>query len=190
MHKTVDDVMKHFKNSHVHKQKLKALIDMSDGEHEYQQLVQYHRVRWLSLNDCVQRFSDLIPEIVQYFEHEVQNTTIRPSERAKLQEFYDELVDPTFQLYLYFLQGHLPLLASMNMQLQKRNQYLFTVYQKISSFKSAFLEAILNEVGIGMQEGNIRTEIDDIDYQSTQFQQFKKQSISVDYFLQSSYMML
>ena len=66
---------------------------------------------------------------MQYFEHEAQNTTIRPSERAKLQDFYDELIDPTFQLYLYFLQGHLPLLASMNMQLQKRNQDLFTVYQ-------------------------------------------------------------
>ena len=87
---------------------------MSEEEHEYQQLVQYHKVGWLSLNDCVQRFPDIIPEIVQYFEQEAQNTAIRPSERAKLQEFYDELVEPTFQLYLYFLQGRLPLLANIN----------------------------------------------------------------------------
>ena len=70
IHKTVDDVMRHFKNSHVRKEKLKALIDMSGDEQEYQQFVQYHRVRWLSLNDCVQRFTDLLPEIVHYFEHE------------------------------------------------------------------------------------------------------------------------
>ena len=109
---------------------------MSEEEHEYQQLVQYHRVRWLSLKECVQRFADLLPEIVQYFEHESQNTAIRPSECAKLQEFHDELVDPMFQLYLYFLQGRLPLLASINTQLQKRNQDLFTVYQKVSILES------------------------------------------------------
>ena len=72
IHKTVDDVMRHFKNSHVRKEKLKALIDMNGDEHEYQQLVQYHRVRWLSLKDCVQRFTDLLPEIVHYFEHELK----------------------------------------------------------------------------------------------------------------------
>ena len=54
VHKTVDDVMKHFKNSHVRKEKLKAIIEMSEEEHEYHQLVTYHKVRWLSLNDCVQ----------------------------------------------------------------------------------------------------------------------------------------
>ena len=179
VHKTVDDVMRHFQNSHVRKEKLKDLIEMSGEEHEYQQLVQYHRVRWLSLNDCVQRFSDLLPEIVQYFEHEAQNTTVRPSERAKLQEFYDELVEPSFQLYLYFLQGRLPLLASINTQLQKRNQDMFTVYQKIFSFKCAFLEPILHNTGNGshMRDDNIRTDIDGIDYQCSNFERFKEQSI-------------
>lgn len=151
------------------KEKLKELVDMSGEEHEYQQLVQYHRVRWLSHNDCVQRFSDLLPEIVQYFEHEAQNSAIRPSERAMLQEFHEELIEPTFQLYLYFLQGCLPLLASINTQLQKRNQDLFTVYQKISSFKCAFLEPILCNVRIGMQEANIRSDVDEIDHDCTKF---------------------
>ena len=108
-----------------------------------------------------------------------KNTAIRTSERAKLQEFYDELVDPTFQLYLYFLQGRLPLLASINTQLQKSDQDLFTVYQKISSFKCAFLEPVLHNVGMGMKEDNIRSDIDEIDYQCcSQFQQFKEQSVS------------
>ena len=108
----------------------------------------------------------------------MHNTASRPSERAKLQEFHDELVEPTFQLYLYFLQGRLPLLANINVQLQKSNQDIFTAYQKIAGFKNAFLKPILNEVCVGMQEGNIRTDVDDIDYQSSYFQQFKEQSVS------------
>ena len=86
VHKTVDDVMRYFKNSHVHKEKLQAIIEMSEEEHEYQQLVTYHEVRWLSLNDCVQRFTDLLPEIVHHFEQEAQNTANRPSERVKLRD--------------------------------------------------------------------------------------------------------
>ena len=180
VHKIVDDVMRHFKNSHVRKEKLKDLIEMSGEEHEYQQLVQYHRVRWLSLNDCVQRFSDLLPEIVQYFEHEAQNTSVRPSERAKLQEFHDELVEPSFQLYLLFLQGRLPLLASINTQLQKRNQDMYTVYQKIFSFKCAFLEPILHNTGCGnhMKGDNVRTDIDELDYQCSNSEQLKEQCVS------------
>ena len=50
------------------------------------------------MNDCVQPFTDLLPEIVLYFEQEARNTAIRVSERNKLQEFYDELVDPILSL--------------------------------------------------------------------------------------------
>ena len=178
VHKTVDEVMKHFKNSHVRKEKLKELIEMSEDGHDYQQLVQYHKVRWLSLSDCVKRFTDLISEIVQYFEHEAQNTALRVSERNKLQEYHDEVVNRVFQLYLYFLQGRLPLLANINTQLQKSEHDLFTAYQKIASFKNAFLEPILTNVSMGMQEGNIRTDVDNIDYQCRQFEQFKDQSLS------------
>ena len=63
------------------------------------------------------------------------------------------------------------------MQLQKNQQErnLFTVYPVL---KSAFLKPILNEVGIGMQEGNIRTDIDDRLPKHSIFQQFKEQSVS------------
>ena len=98
------------------------------------------RVRWLSLNVCVQRLADLLPEIVSYFELEAHNILIRWSERANLQELYDKLVDPKFQLYLYFLQGRLPILAGINIQLQTKGQDLFTSYQKIADFKKTFLK--------------------------------------------------
>lgn len=52
------------------------------------------------------------------------------------------------------------------------------MYQKVSSFKNAFLEPVLHDVSIGMQEENIRGDIDEIDYQCSQFQVFKEQTIS------------
>ena len=122
--------------------------------------------------------SDLLPEIACYFEQEAHNTANRPSERAKLQEIHDALVDPELQLYLYFLQGRLPVLASINTQLQKSSQDLFTSYQKIASFKNAFLELILERVDDGMQDGNICTDVDNIDYECSQFQHFKEQAVS------------
>ena len=64
-------------------------------------MLAYHNVRWLSLNGCVQRFTDLLPEIVQYFDQESHSNSNRPSERSQMQEFYDELVQPEFQLYLF-----------------------------------------------------------------------------------------
>ena len=116
------------------------------------------------INDCVQIFTDFLPEIVCYFEQEAQNTTNQPNEHAELQEIHDAVVDPEFQLYLYFFQGRLPVLANINTQLQKSN-HDFTSYQKIASFNNAFLEPILNQVHNGMQDGNIRTDVDDIDYE-------------------------
>ena len=76
VHKTVDDVMKFFKNSHIRKERLEVIIQMTEEDHEYFQLVTYHKARWLSLNDCVQRFTDLLPEIVLYFEQEAHNTSL------------------------------------------------------------------------------------------------------------------
>lgn len=62
--------MRFFRNSHVRKEKLQALVEASSDEHDYYTLVTYHKVRWLSLNECVQRFTDLLPEICQFFEEE------------------------------------------------------------------------------------------------------------------------
>ena len=53
--------------------------------------------------------------------------------------------------------------------MQKINQDLFTSYQKIASFKNTFLEPILNQVDDGMQDGNTRTDIDDIDFEGNQY---------------------
>ena len=67
---------------------------------------------------------------------------------------------------------------------------IFLQHIKIARFKNVFLDPILDDVDIGMQEENVRTDIDHIDYQCTQFQQFKEQSIQMDFSLQLNYMKL
>ena len=103
------------------KKKLQVIIEMSEEEHEYQQLVTYHKVCWLSLNDCVQRFTDLLPEIVYYFEQEAQNTTNRPSERAKLQEIHDAVIDPEFQ-FVSLLSPRSPINLSQHQHSTSKEQ--------------------------------------------------------------------
>ncbi len=115
---------------------------------------------------------------MSYFELEAHNTSIRRSERANLQQLYDELVDPKFQLYLYFLQGRLPILADINIQLQTNGQDLYTSYQKIAGFKKTFFEPILHEVEGCLHESNIRKNVDNIDYDCTQVDDFKNKVIS------------
>ena len=88
------------------------------------------------------------------------------------------IVDPKLQLYLYFLQGRLPILSCINTQLQRSNQDLFKTYQKIAGFKKAFLEPLLHEMDFGMQEQNVRTDFDNIEYESTAFRECKEQSVS------------
>ena len=54
--------------------------------------------------------------------------------------------------FTFFLSGNLPTLANINQQLQKSDLDLFTEYQKISCFSKVFVEPILHNVDIGMQD--------------------------------------
>ena len=56
---------------------------------------------------------------------------------------------------------------------------MFTVHQKIFGFKSAFPEPILHSThhGSHMRDENIRTDIDEIDYQCSKFEQLKQQCV-------------
>ena len=66
VHSTFDEVMRFFRNGHVHKKKLQALVQASRDEHDHYNLVTYHIIRWLSFNECVKQFVDLIPEIILF----------------------------------------------------------------------------------------------------------------------------
>ena len=178
VHNTVDEIMRFFRNSHVRKEKLQALIEASSEEHDYYNLVTYHKVRWLSLNECVQRLVDLLPEIVLFFEEESHSTRNSPSERARLENIHERLVCAEFQLYLFFLKGQLPILAGINTQLQKSNQDMFTTYQKIKCFMQTFLEPVLREKDNGLTEENLRVDIDNIVYPGEELVHFREQAVT------------
>ena len=178
VHSTVDEVMRFFRNSHVRKEKLPALIEASSDEHDHYNLVTYHKVRWLSLNECVQRLVDLLPEIVQFFEEESHSSRNSPAERRRLESIHERLVAAEFQLYLFFLQGQLPIIAGINTQLQKSNQDLFTTYQKIKCFMQTLLEPVLVQKDLGLTENNLRMDIDNIVYPGDELIRFREQAVT------------
>ena len=160
------------------KEKLQALVEASSDEHDYYTLVTYHKVRWLSLNECVQRFTDLLPEICQFFEEESHRSRNSVAERTRLGEIHQKLVSAEFQLYLFFLQGQLPIIAGINTQLQKSNQDLFTTYQKIKCFMQTLLEPVLIEKDKGLVEENLRVDIDSIAYPGDDLVRFREQAVT------------
>ena len=62
---TIKDVLNHFKYSAVSQSQLKSLLELRDEK--YVKLVSYHKIRWLSLNECVQRLSNLHTILCKYF---------------------------------------------------------------------------------------------------------------------------
>ena len=54
---TIKDVLNHFRFSAVSQSQLKSILELR--EERFVKLVSYHKIRWLSLNECVQRLSSL-----------------------------------------------------------------------------------------------------------------------------------
>ena len=99
VHNIVDKVMRFFRNSHVRKEKLQALVEASSDEHDYYNLVTYHKIRQLSLNDYVQRFVDLLPEIALYFEQESHSSCNSPAERKFTKDLFRQSFNSIFISY-------------------------------------------------------------------------------------------
>ena len=78
------------------------LKDLVDPDSPIISIVQYHRVRWLSLSDCVSRVVQMLPLLVKYFEEQAQDSQNRQSVRSKCRDLHDRLSEPMFHLYLFF----------------------------------------------------------------------------------------
>lgn len=116
------------------------LLELTDPEHEFIGLVNYHKVRWLSLSDCVNRICQLLPSLVRFIEEEKIDMANRIAVRRKAEYLHEKVVDPLFALYIiFFLQPNLEILADINRQLQKANRSLYSTYCKIRAFKATLL---------------------------------------------------
>ena len=61
----IKDILNHFKYSAVSQRQLKAIVELT--EEKYVKLVSYHKIRWLSLNECVEQLVQLYPIILCTF---------------------------------------------------------------------------------------------------------------------------
>lgn len=120
---TIKAVLNHFKYSAVSQSQLKKIMELKDEK--YVKLVTYHKVRWLSLSDCVARIVSLHSTLSQYFENEAVDRANRKAVQRKCKELYERLSDPTLVLYLFFLHAYLPVLSDVNVQCQRRNGLIF-----------------------------------------------------------------
>ena len=65
--KTISDTLFFFKDSSVRRDEFRSLKDLVEPNSPHIAIVQYHKVRWLSLADCVDRLVKLLPLLVRYF---------------------------------------------------------------------------------------------------------------------------
>ena len=70
--KLISGVLFFFKDSPVRRAEFLKLQELTEPNSPHIALVQYHRVRWFSLADCVNRLVKLLPLLVRYFEEQAR----------------------------------------------------------------------------------------------------------------------
>ena len=136
--KLVGDVI-FFRDSPVRREEFRKLKELFKPNSPHVCLVQYHRVCWLSLADCVERLTNLLPLLIRFFEEQSNDRVNSAGVRSKSKSLHDRLSEPLFQLYLYFLGPQLDILALVNKWMQHSEMSLHLVYSKIRALIKAFL---------------------------------------------------
>ena len=152
--KLVGDVLFFFRDSPVRREEFRKLKELVEPNSPHVCLVQYHRVHWLSLADCVERLTNLLPLLIRFFVEHSNDRANSAGVRSKSKNLHDRLSEPLFQLYLYFLGPQLDILASVNKWLQHSEMSLHLVYSKIQALIKAFLEPILVDSSKGISDEN------------------------------------
>ena len=75
--KTISDTLLFFRDSSVRCDEFFALKEMVEPDSPFVAIVQCHKVKWLSLADCVGRLVKLLPLLVRYFEEQALDTVNR-----------------------------------------------------------------------------------------------------------------
>ena len=92
-----------FKDSPVRREEFLKLNELVEPDSPHVALVLYHRVRWLSLADCVERLTQLLPLLVRYFDEQAEDMANSTTVRAKSRALHARFSEPLFQLYLFSL---------------------------------------------------------------------------------------
>lgn len=117
--KVVVTAVNFIKNRGLNHRQFKAFL--SDIEAEYQDLIYYCEVRWLSRGKTLQRFSELIEEIKTFLS--VKNKLIK------------ELTDDSWLCDFAFLVDITSHLNDLNSKLQGKNQFISEMANHVESFQ-------------------------------------------------------
>ena len=165
---TIKDILDHFKYSPVAQSKLREICELNSEP--FVKLIEYHKVRWLSLEECIDRLHQLHDELGEYFESRSQDVDSRKSARDCCEDLYERLCDPSFNLYIAFLNFYLPMLGELNQLFQEENVTLLYAYKKILTTKKFLAEAVLIDVNkpddVLLKEDNLRF-VDEARYDQT-----------------------
>ena len=136
-------------------------------------LVRYHKIRWLSLSDCVKRLCKHLQSLHHFLLQVSEDRTYVKADRVRSGNLYKQLTDEEFMLYLYFLAERLPLMAQLNVSMQVPNQNVYNLHHQIDTFKKAFLTPVVEcaEAPEPLDDYNIKN-IDNITFPGKNFTDF------------------
>lgn len=99
-------------------------------------LLQPSQTRWLALLACVKRVIEQFNSLKLYFqgEHFIDN-------HAK--NIYKKLCDPTYILYLKFLEFVLPIFTNLNLEFQSQKPKIHNIYTKMSAAYKTLLDCYI-----------------------------------------------
>lgn len=100
---------------------------LQEVDAEYDDLLLYTEVRWLSRGKCLRRFFDLRKELAIFLE---KSTTIKNSAELK-----EKLICQEFQMSLAFLTDISEILNETNIKMQGKNKNIFDIVSCLESLK-------------------------------------------------------
>ena len=169
---TVSKILGYFKFSGKRLAKFELLVRLTDPTKLTYKLVQYCKVRWLSLNKCVNRIHSLLSELTQFFLEESRDDTNTRAVRDMAGDLFVQSNDITFRLYLEFLFDTLPLLDDINRKLQTPNVDMYKIYCTIESFRRAFASPVLKDVSKSASDLENHVESSEVIFHGPNFNKF------------------
>ena len=164
-------VLGYFKFSSKRNDKFEQLVKLTDPTKVTCKLVQYSKIRWLSLTKCVNRVRNLLSDLNQFFLQESEDSSNTRAVRTMADDLFVRTNDITFRLYLEFLYDTLPLLDEINRKLQTPNVNIYKTYCTIDSFRKAFAAPILKDPNVSPNEDENHIPVSEITFHGSNFNQ-------------------
>ena len=145
---TIEDVLKLFKNSAVHQSQFKLHREGEDNSldevHDLgYKLIHYHKIRWTSYSEFVQRINALYDSLQSYLAKASEDRANTPAVRRRCADLHVRLTDHKFILYLLFLKYVLPILAIANEACQHEGMMIHESYGQIHTVVKTLSEHII-----------------------------------------------